>query len=52
LPRRVLESFKRAPNSHCGNCLAKGWSGFMHSSKVDHRAPAEVAAELAPSSAS
>ena len=52
LPRRVLESFKRAPNAHCGNCLAKGWSGFMHSSKTDHRAPAEVAAELAPSSAS
>jgi MoaA/NifB/PqqE/SkfB family radical SAM enzyme len=43
LPRHFLERFKNGPNRHCGECLAKGWSGFMHAAKVERRSGEELA---------
>ena len=46
LPAKVLQAFKDAPNPSCGECLAKGWAGFMHANKDDARSPQEIAAEF------
>jgi len=34
-PREKLVGFKDSPNEHCGECLAKGWAGFIMPGKTD-----------------
>ncbi|MEM8713003.1 MAG: hypothetical protein AAGG01_18785, partial [Planctomycetota bacterium] len=35
LPKESIVGFKKKPNSFCGECLEKGWSGFTHTGKTD-----------------
>lgn len=35
MTKEEVVGFKEAPNRFCGECLKKGWAGYMHSPKVD-----------------